>query len=319
MKKVVFLVISAAIFILGSIASVQAADKQTTNKIINIIGSSFPEYDFARAIVGDRANVTMLTPPGASVHSFEPSPNDIIRIQNADVFIYVGGESNAWVKRILDSIDTSNIRVIRLMDYVETMLEEIKEGMEVEPEDDDEDSEDEHEYDEHIWTSPKNAIRLIDEIYNIICEIDSANAVIYRDNAVKYKDELRKINDEITEIVSKAVRKIIVVADKFPFLYFVREYGLDYAAAFPGCSDQVDAGIKTILHLVKTVEDGKIPHIYHVELSNQSVASAISEQTGAGMLQLNSCHNLSKTDFEAGMTYLDLMRQNIENLKKGLW
>jgi len=319
MKKIIFLVISAAIFILGAVASVQAADSQTTNRVINIVGSSFPEYDFARAIVGDQANVTMLTPPGASVHSFEPSPYDIIRIQNADIFIYVGGESNAWVKRILDSIDTSNMRIIRLMDYVEIMLEEIKEGMEVELEDEDKNDEDELEYDEHIWTSPKNAIKLIDVICGIICEIDSTNDTLYRDNAAKYKDELRKIDNEISEIVNKAVRKIIVVADKFPFLYFVREYGLDYAAAFPGCSDQVDAGIRTILHLVKTVEVGEIPYVYHVELSNQSVAAAISEQTGAGMLQLNSCHNLSKTDFEADMTYLDLMRQNIENLKKGLW
>ena len=317
MKKMLFIFACITIYVFGTIFP-SAATGKTIEVKINIVGSSFPEYDFARAIVGDKANVAMLTPPGASVHSFEPSPSDIVRIQNSDAFIFVGGESNAWVKRILDSIDTSNMKIIRLMDYVETMQEEIKEGMQLE-EDEDGENEEEVEYDEHIWTSPKNAIKLIEVICDALCVIDSENAGIYRGNTKQYQEALKKADEEIADVVSKSARKKIVVADKFPFLYFVRAYGLDYAAAFPGCSDQADAGVKTILYLVKTVEDENIPFVYHVELSNKSVAMAISEQTGTGILQLNSCHNLSKTDFEAGMTYLDLMRQNIENLKKGLW
>lgn len=317
MNKRLSIIAGVAIFVFGTMFTGYAANRQEIDRKINIVGSSFPEYDFARAIVGNNANVAMLTPPGASVHSFEPSPSDIIRIQNSDAFIYVGGESNAWVKRIIDSIDTSNMEIIRLMDYVETMHEEIKDGMQLGDEDGGDG--DEIEYDEHIWTSPKNAIRLIEVICEALCGIDSENADIYRSNAKQYQDALKKADEEITDVVSKAVRKKIVVADKFPFLYFVRAYGLDYAAAFPGCSDQADAGVKTILYLVKTVEDENIPYVYHVELSNKSVAMAISEQTGTGMLQLNSCHNLSKVDFEAGVTYLDLMSQNIENLRRGLW
>ena len=309
----------------GCAKPAQTAD----NGKINIVATIFPEYDFARAIAGDRANITMLMSPGASVHSFDPSPSDIIKIQNADVFIYIGGESDAWVDTMLDSIDTSHMKIIRLMDHIDAFEEEIKEGMEHGEEDGHEEHAGESEHseneeheeeplDEHIWTSLKNAIILIDAIRGGICEKDSANTAFYTKNATNYQNELKKVDEEITNIVSTAKRKKIIVADKFPFLYFVRAYGLDYEAAFPGCSDQADAGAKTIAHLIGAVAEGQIPYIYHVELSNKSVAEAIAEQTGAEMLLLNSCHNLSKEDFDNGATYLSLMQQNAENLKKGL-
>jgi zinc transport system substrate-binding protein len=212
------------------------------------------------------------------------------------------------------------------MDYVNVYEEELKEGMT--PEEEEATSvipaqagipdAEEVEYDEHVWTSPKNAILLIDAIRDAMCEADDAHAKVYTDNAAAYKEKLVAIDETILELVQTAKRNKIIVADKFPFRYFVEQYGLDYAAAFPGCSDQTDAGAATIAYLIRSVTEEKIPYIYYVELSNQSVASAIAEQTGAEMLLLNSGENVSKDDFNAGVTYVDLMNQNIENLRKGL-
>ena len=326
MRKLLAIVLAVAVA--AVLLSGCTGGKTEDNGKLNIVVTIFPEYDFVRAIAGDRVNLHMLTPPGASTHSFEPAPGDIVKIQNADIFIYLGGESDRWVKNILDSLDTSGITVLRLMEHVDAYEEEIKKGMKADGEDDrDEDSHDgayvhgsleDPEYDEHIWTSPKNAILLIDVIRDAMCARDSENAAVYTENAKAYQDSLKELDARFIEVVETAARKKIVVADKFPFLYFVRAYGLDYAAAFPGCSDQADAGAATMIHLVKTVTEENIPYVYYVELSNKNVASAISEQTGAGMLLLNSCHNVARDDFESGVTYLSLMEQNVENLRKGL-
>jgi zinc transport system substrate-binding protein len=299
----------------------EAADTGSSDGKLNVVATIFPEYDFARAISGGNADVSMLIDPGASVHSYDPSPGDLKTISGADVFIYVGGESDEWVDRILEGIDTRNMKVVRLMDYVEGVEEELKEGMEPEEEEEEEgaeDGEEEVEYDEHVWVSPGNALLLTDAIAGAMAEKDPAHKSEYEANAAKYKAELEKVDAEIEETVKGAQRQKIVVADKFPFRYFVDRYGLDYSAAFPGCSDQADAGAQTIAYLIDTVKEGKLPYIYHVELSNRNVADAIAEQTGAEPLLLNSCENVTKEDFDSGVTYVDLMRVNAENLKKGL-
>ncbi|MDR2157127.1 MAG: metal ABC transporter substrate-binding protein [Clostridiales Family XIII bacterium] len=303
-----------------------ARTEDKTDGKLNVVATIFPEYDFARAVGGDLAEITMLMDPGAGVHNFDPSPSDIMAIEHADVFLYIGGESDEWVDDILESTDTSGTEVVRLMDYVDGVEEELKEGME--PEEEEESAEDEEgeghdgeepEYDEHIWVSPKNAIALIGVIADVMGKKDSANADAYQTNAAAYKAELELIDAQFGEIVKSGARKKIVVADRFPFRYFVDQYGLDYAAAFIGCSDQTDAGPKTIAYLIDTVKKESIPYVYHVELSNRNVAGAICEQTGAGMLQLNSGENVTKEDFDAGVTYVDLMKRNAENLKKGLY
>lgn len=320
-----------AMFILGILLTTAVAGCSQSNKAsnqkadnkLNIVTTIYPEYDFTRAIVKDKANLTMLITPGASIHSYDPSPADLIKIKNADVFIYIGGESDTWVDRILESMDTSKMTVIRLIDYVKAVEEETIEGMESEEEEEVSDGEWQEiaatpEYDEHIWTSPKNAMLLVDAISDCLCLRDSANANFYKKNSDDYINEIKKVDEEITTVVKDAKRNNIVVADKFPFRYFVDEYGLDYCAAFGGCSDQTDASAATIAYLVDTVTTGSMPYIFYVELSNQNVAKAVSEQTGAKMLLLNSCHNVSKPDFDSGVTYVSLMKQNAENLKLAL-
>ncbi|MCL1872541.1 MAG: metal ABC transporter substrate-binding protein [Clostridiales bacterium] len=284
------------------------------NGKINIVATIFPQYDFCRAIAGDRANLSLLIKPGVSVHSFEPSAADMKKIDDADVFIYIGGESDAWVGRLLSSLDTSNKHIISLIDQVDAVMEEIGEGME----DDPDDGEEEDIYDEHIWTSLQNSLKLIQVIADNLAEIDQENREFYQQNAAAYIDQIKELDQEIRDIVQNARRNTIVIADKFPFRYFVDEFGLDYYAAFPGCSDQADASASTIASLIKTVIEEQIPCIYYVELSNQNVARAVNEQTGAQMLLLNSCQTLSKEDFDAGATYLSLMRANAQALKEGL-
>lgn len=294
-----------------------------TDTRIDIVATIFPPYDFARAVCGDQADLIMLVPPGSEIHSFDPSSDDIIRIQKADVFIYIGGENDEWVNTILNSMDTDNKKIIRLMDYLSPLEEETVEGMEEGEESAPEHKgeaggEDEIEYDEHIWTSPRNAILLTKAIADALCEIDAKNKDTYRANAAAYTAQLQEVDDQIRQIVDNSSRKLLIFGDRFPFRYFVEEFGLDYRAAFNGCSTETEASAGTLAYLINTVKENHIPYIYYIELSNQNIARAISEQTGAGMLLLHSCHNVSKDDFEAGVTYLSLMRQNAENLQKGL-
>jgi zinc transport system substrate-binding protein len=304
----------------GSTSDNSAGESESDAKL-SVVATIFPEYDFARTIGADMADVTMLVDPGSTIHNFDPSPSDIISIENADIFLYIGGESDEWVDDILESLDTSKTTVVRLMDYVTGFEEELAEGMEPEEEEEEGEAEgeEEPEYDEHIWVSPKNAIELVDVIADAMIGKDSVNADAYRANADAYKSELEAVDQEIEDVIKGGVRNKIIVADRFPFRYFVEQYGLDYAAAFIGCSDQTDAGPKTIAYLVDTVKNEGIPYIYHVELSNQNVAGIISEQTGAEALQLNSAENVTKQEFDDGVTYAELMRQNTESLKKGLY
>ena len=196
----------------------------------------FPPYDFARQIAKDKADITMLLPPGSESHSYEPTPQDIIKIQNCDIFIYVGGESDTWVNEIFKSIDTKNIKVISLMDVVDPVEEEPVEGMQTE----DEHSGANAEYDEHVWTSPKNAIKISQKISDVLCEVDAENSAEYKKNCSEYLSSLTVLDNDFTNLVKSAKRKVMVFGDRFPFRYFVDAYGLSYYAAFPGCSSETE-------------------------------------------------------------------------------
>lgn len=288
---------------------------------ISVVSTVFPGYDFSRAAGKDKIDLTMLIKPGGEVHSYDPSPKDIIKIRESDLFIYVGGESESWVENILKTLN-ENTKVIRLMDLVEVKEEIIKEGMEDENNheyEDEHNHEHEHgEYDEHVWTSPKNAIKIVEEIKQKLIVIDEENKDNYIQFADEYISELKKIDNEIKDIVNNAVRKEIVFADRFPFRYFADEYNLDYRAAFPGCSSDTEASFKTITYLVDYVKFNKIPVVFYLELSSQNLANTLVEETGAKKLEFQSAHNLTKNDFENNITYIDIMKRNIKNLKEAL-
>lgn len=288
---------------------------------ISVVSTIFPPYDFARAVAGNKADVTMLLKPGAEIHSFEPTPADILAIQNADVFLYIGGESDVWVDDILSSMDVSKKQIVRLMDAVTLVEEKTVEGMQEEFEEADADGDLENseiEYDEHIWTSPQNAVLMVNGVLKALCAADAGNEDEYQKNAEGYIAQIEAIDAQFKAVVLEADPKLMVFGDRFPLRYFADAYGLEYRAAFPGCSTETEASAATIAYLIDTVRTYKLPYIYTIELSNQNIARSISEQTGAQILTFQSCQGISRDDFQAGATYVSLMHKNVENLRKGL-
>jgi len=298
----------------GCSSQTQGTDSIASGKL-KVMTTLFPYYDFVRQIAGDRVELTLLVPSGKDTHSFEPTPSDMISIQKSDLFIYNGGELETWVDKILSSIDTDNVTTVSMLDSIDLLEEELAEGME---EEDAHDDGEETEYDEHIWTSPKNAVKLIHVITETLAEADPDNSSVYRTNAENYIRQLNELDADFTDTVTTASRKIIVLGDKFPLLYFTNDYDLDYRAAFSGCSTDTEPSVETLAYLINLVKEQDIPVVYYLELSSHSIADAISEATGAKSLLFHSCHNISTEDFESGVTYMQLMKQNVENLKEGL-
>ncbi|MDR0636419.1 MAG: metal ABC transporter substrate-binding protein [Treponema sp.] len=297
-----------------TLMTVEARAKQETIAAdrLSVVTTVFPAYDFTREIAGSAVSVSILLPPGAESHSFEPTPQDIIRIQNSALFICVGGESESWVERVLSSMDTSRMRIVRMMDCVQTLEEEMVEGMQAE------DEEEELAYDEHVWTSPRNAIGIVEQITAALAALDTQNAAVYQQRAAAYRTELVALDTAFRDAVASGTRKTIVFGDRFPFRYLAEEYGLSYFAAFPGCSTETEASAGTVAFIIRKIREEHIPVIFHIELSNERMADMISEETGAAKRLLHACHNISKREFDQGYTYLELMNQNVINLREAL-
>ena len=299
-----------------------------------VVTTIFPYYDFVRQIAGDRVKLKLVVPAGMDSHSFEPTPADMIAMQEADVLICNGGEMEQWVKKVLGSLDTSHMKVLTMMDYVDVVEEEHVEGMEenehhhedVYEEDghekDDHEEEDGHEmhieYDEHIWTSPVNARAIVKIISQTLSEAAPREKSRFEDNTQAYLKELKELDSQFRQVVNQGRLHMIVVADKFPFRYFADEYGLSYRAAFSGCSGDTEPSARTIAYLIDKVKEDRIPAVYYLELSSHRTAEIIQEETGAMPLLLHSCHNVTRKQFDEGVTYLQLMKQNVENLRYGL-
>ncbi|MDR3144798.1 MAG: metal ABC transporter substrate-binding protein [Treponema sp.] len=283
---------------------------------IQVVTTIFPPYDFVRQIAGANASLTMLLPPGAESHSFEPTPQDVIKVQNCDIFIYGGGESDAWVETILESMDTGRMEIITLMDCVEAVEEVVVEGMQEEEE---EGHEEEAEYDEHVWTSPRNAKLIVRRIADVLKRRDPPNAAGYEKNTADYLAKLDDLDRSFQDLMAGARRKTLIFGDRFPFRYFADAYGINYFAAFPGCSTETEASAATVAFLIDKVRAEKVPVVFHIELSNEKIADTICEETGAAKHLLHAVHNVSKRDFEGGANYYDLMSRNINSLRAALY
>ncbi len=284
---------------------------------LDIVTTIFPAYDFTREIGKDRVDLTMLVKPGSEIHSFDPTPQDIKKIQNCDLFIYNGGESDVWVDNILASLDKEP-KTIKMMDCVETMEEEIVEGMQVEEHDHEHEDEVEVEVDEHIWTSPKNAIKIAEKIGKELEDIDKENAKFYAENTIEFVTQLKELDTRLEDIISSAKRRTIVFGDRFPFAYLARDYGLDYFAAFNGCSTETDASPATVAFLVNKINDNQIPVVFNIEMSNEKISDSICDSTSAKKLMLHSCQNVSADEFKNGETYISIMDKNLENIREAL-
>jgi len=284
-----------------------------------VVATLFPQYDFARQIAGDRAEVILLLPPGVESNSFEPRPSDIIKINESELFIYTGEYMEPWSQKIIDSMKDSGSRSmvldvsqgIELVNTEEVEAEHHHEG-EAEAE------EHEHLYDPHIWTDPINAKVMAANISNALCRIDPANADYYEENAARYYAELDALDADFKSIVSSGKRDEIIFGSRFALYYFTKRYGLSYQSAFDSCSSETEPSARTVAGLIEEINKNQIPAIYFAEMEDPKVAESISAETGAKLLLFHSCHNVTKEEWKAGATYLSLMKQNAENLKEGL-
>lgn len=303
MKRLIAILLCLCLMLCGCTAEPEKPHDETK---LQIVCTSFPAYDFAREIAGDRAELTLLIKPGSEVHSYEPTPKDMIRIQESDLFICNGGESEQWAETLI----TPKLNTIYMMDCVDT-VEESADGIY--------NAEDgEPELDEHVWTSPLNAIKISEEICNALCKLDTDNAEAYKTNFTAYKAQLMALDREFRQVIKNSGKHTLVFADRFPMRYFALEYGLDCYAAFPGCSSETEPSAKTVAYLIDRVREDKIPAVLYMEFSNQKMADVICEDTGCKKLPFYSAHSVSAEQFEQGVSYLDLMRINLNSLKEAL-
>lgn len=309
MKKLIAL-LAALLLMCGCSAG---TDERSEPKKLSVVVTIFPAYDFARQMFGDTAEVTMLLKPGTESHTYDPTARDIITIDNCDLFIYNGGESDSWVEGILEAAE--DVRTLRMMDAVEVVEEERSEGMEEETHEHEES--DETEYDEHIWTSPKNAADIVESIRLAACEISPENSALYDKAAEEYIAEINALDNDFTELFAGESRYFIF-GDRFPLLYFFREYGLNYYAAFPGCGSETEPSARTISFLLDKLDENSVQAVFYIELSNHKLADTLAEEKGLTAEEFHTCHNITAEDLEAGETYVSLMRRNYETLMRVL-
>lgn len=313
--KIILLTV-IVILVLAIFCNYSIKSKNKENDKLNIVVTTFSAYDFTRQIVGDKANVTFLLGPGVDAHSFEPTANDLSKIQSSDVFIYIGGEMEKWTDKILGTDIISNkTKLIKISDAIDTIKEQEVDGTEEEV---DEDEEFEGAFDEHIWTSPANSIKMMYYLNKTISNIDEKNSNFYSENTEKYVGQIKDVQKKIADIVASKKRDRLVFGDKMPMQYFLNEYGLKASAALKGCSTESDASAKTIAYLIDKVREEKIPVVLYIELSNGKTAETIAKETGAKNMQIQTLHNISKEDFENGETWVSLMTKNLDVLKKAL-
>ena len=336
-KKIFGLILAGAVLITGCTAKTEKKDKgDNTKGKLKIVTTIFPEYDITRAIAKDKVDLELMIKPGVDVHSFTPTPQDIKTVQNSDIFVYGGTEHDKWVENLTKSIDMKNKKVVKLVDGIQQLEEESVDGMKHEHHHDDK-KEDEHnhdhkhekedeqnhkgeekELDPHYWTSPKNAIQMVKTITNTLVEKDPDNAEFYKENAENYIKQLEGVDKELHDVVDNAKIKQVVIADRFPFRYLFKDLGLEYRALFSGCSVESTASAGQIKKMVDYVKENKIPVVYHIEMGKGELAETVAKNSGAKVKLLHSIHTVTKEDFDKGITYIDLMKQNVEALKEGL-
>ena len=322
-------------------ASSAESSAEASGKKLKIVATIFPEYDWVRQILGDEAKnaeLTLLLDNGVDLHSYQPTADDIAKISECDLFIYVGGESDGWVKDALKEGKNPDRKVINLLEALgnNTKEEEVVEGMQAEEEEHEstaagesaaagESSEAEEEegpeYDEHVWLSLRNARELCETIAEDLKSLDSAHASVYDANLKKYEGELDALDQQYQQAVNAVGNKTLLFGDRFPFRYLVDDYGIKYYAAFVGCSAETEASFETVSFLAKKMDELGLKHVMTIEGPDKKIAATVIENTkdkNQDVLALNSMQSVTTKDIEGGETYLGVMQQNLEVLKKAL-
>lgn len=310
LKKILSIIISAMLFI-----SVFAgcSSQNEDNGRLTVVATIFTPYDFVRQIVGDKADVFLLIPPGVESHSYEPTPSDIIRIEEADLFFFVSEHTETWVTQITSSLKNEKVETVCIADGI---------GVEVHGHDHSShhshDHSEECETDEHIWTNLGYAAEMVDFISGKIIEKDPENKEFYLKNAEKYKNDILNLKSDFEKMISSSKRDEIVSGSRFAMKNFTNEFGIHFTAAFDSCVDNTEPSAAVMAKIIDKINDENIPVIFYEELIDPKIARAVSLETGAKMLLLHSCHNVSSDELKRGETYLSLMRQNYNNLKEAL-
>ncbi|MBQ5995302.1 MAG: zinc ABC transporter substrate-binding protein [Clostridia bacterium] len=330
-SALVVLSLAISIFALSACSGKNSnAPADGQNKKLKIVTTIFPEYDWVREILGDKADgaeLTMLLDNGVDLHSYQPTVDDILKISNCDVFIYVGGESDEWVDDALKEAVNKNMTVINLLDVLGDSVkeEEVKEGMQAEHEEEaheaEGEAEEEVEFDEHVWLSLKNAQVLVKKIAEAIAGKDSANADSYLANADSYIKKLSALDGEYAAAVNGASKKVLLFGDRFPFRYMTDDYGLDYYAAFVGCSAETEASFETIAFLAGKLDELSLNNVMIIESSDGKIAKTIidsSKNKAAEILTLDSLQSTTSEDVAGGTTYISVMQKNLDVLKQAL-
>ena len=331
MKKLILILLTAAISL--SLVSCGVSETSGDSDKLKIVTTVFPQYDFARAVAAetqDSVEITMLLPPGSESHDYEPTVSDLALIEECDLFICVGGETDAWVSGVLDVIGRED-GVLRLVDMVELLPEDTSliiedshhghdhaEGEACEEEISHGHEEEHTTYDEHVWTSPANASVVTDVICEAMCEKMPTLADSFRKSADEYISKLDSLAADFQSISENASRDTVIFAERFPFRYLAHDMGITCIAAFSGCSSDSEPALSTIYHLTEAAKKERVPVIFTMEFSSHATADVIADECGAEVLELHSCHNVSREDFTSGVTYAELMAKNLEAMKIAL-
>ena len=308
-KKNLFAALCWALCLVLLLAPLGAWAQGLTEEKITVVCTLFPQYDFVRQLAGDRAEVRLLLPPGAESHNYEPTPKDMIEIQNADMFVYTGSQMEPWAERILEGIDTSSVSVV-----------DGSKGIELIASDHDHDHDHAEEGgDPHFWLDLTRAAQMLDNVRAGLVEADPEGQALYDQRAKEYTDKLIALDAQIAEVAKGGVRDEIVFGGRFAFSYFVKRYHLHYLAAYDSCSTDVEPSVRVLAQLIEEIKSKGIPVVYYEELVDSKVAQSIADQTGAKLVLFSAAHNVTPQQLEEGVTFLSLMEDNKEALREGLY
>lgn len=334
-SKLIFLIVFIIFLVSG--CSFERTNTENDNDRIKIITTLFPQYDFARSIAKDNAEVILLLPPGMEAHAYEPSPQDIANIKKADIFIYTGEAMEPWAHKIIHNLNNESLIVVDASKNIDLMDEDEHDDHNHDLEDahDDHDHDLEDVYDDHnhdldgnahshdgkdphIWLDPIYAIEIVNNILEGLVEADPSNASFYQENARAYKDELKELDVKFIEAFEKTKSKTIIYAGHFAFGYFAKRYDLSHISPYVGFTPDAEPTPQRIVKIINAINETGLKAIYYEELIDPKVAKVISDGTGADMYLLHGAHNVTKDELNSGISYIQIMEENLEKLKKGL-
>jgi ABC-type metal ion transport system, periplasmic component/surface adhesin len=318
-KGITFLITIILIFSLLVIGISKINKQSQSEEKIKVIATLFPQYDFAKQIGGDKVDVSLLLTPGTETHTYEPTPQDIINVNKADLYIYTGKYMEPWSDKIANSI-TSNTQVLDASKNINLINEEQfeKEHDTVDNNEEESDNSHHHEYDPHIWLNPQNAIGMVKNIEEELCNIDPQNKEYYQKNAENYIKQLTNLDNEIEITIRESQKNKIAFGGTFAYAYFIQRYNLQYVSAYDSCGENSEPSVTKVKEVIDYMKENNINVIFYQELSAGKIADTISKETGATKLVFHTIHNASQEEINNGETYISLMQKNLQNLKQAL-